>query len=263
MLNSLFQHRYLVFQMIQREVLQRYRGSYMGFIWAFIHPVLMLLVYMFVFGVVMRIKWGVAGHDDVQFGVIMFAGLLVHGLLGEVLTGSASLIVGNPQYVKKVVFPLQILPVITVGSALVHLLTGLCILLIIALLTGTHLQWTAFYAPLVIVPFLILMLGVSWLLSAVCVFVRDLAQMIGVIVTVLLFLAPILYPLSSVPPQLQTLMLWLNPLTVVVEQLRAVVLFGQAPNWLHLSVYSVISVVVMVFGYWFFMRTREAFADVI
>jgi len=263
MLASLLPHRYLIFQMIQREVLQRYRGSFMGFLWTFLHPVLMLLVYMFVFGIVMRMKWGVEGRDDVEFGVVMFAGLLIHGLLAEVLVRSASLITSNPQYVKKVVFPLPILSVISVGSALFHLLTGLVILFAIALVTGTALHWTVLYTPLVILPFLVLMLGVSWLLSALCVFVRDLAQVMGVLVTMFLFLAPILYPLTAVPAKLQTLMLWLNPLTVIVEQLRAVALFGQAPNWLHLGIYTAVASLVMLIGYWFFMRTHEAFADVI
>lgn len=259
-------NRYLIAQMVQREVQQRYRGSVLGFVWSFLYPILMLLVYMFVFGVVMRMKWGIDTANEggeVAFGVIMFAGLLLHGFLADVLVRSCSLIITNPQYVKKVVFPLPILPVVTLGSACFHLLIGLFILVVFALITGASLSAYALLTPLVLLPFVLFVLGLSWLLAALCVYLRDIAQIITVVVTLLLFLAPILYPLSLVPVQYQSLMLWLNPLTVIVEQLRAVLLFANAPNWVHLGVYFAIALMTAVIGYQFFKRTEKGFADVL
>lgn len=263
MLQTLNKHRDLILQLIKREVSQRYRGSNMGMIWSFIHPVLMLLVYMFVFGMVLNMKWGIEGRDTVQFGVLMFSGIILHGFLGECLTRGVALVTGNPQYVKKVVFPLEALSVISIGTALFHLFAGFIILIGFAMLTGTMPSWTILLTPVVLLPFIIFMLGCSWLLSALCVFVRDIAQVMGVLVTILLFMAPIVYPLNAVPEKLQIWMLVLNPLTVIVEELRAVALFGQLPNWLHLGIYTVVALLVLFIGYWFFNKTRGAFADAI
>ena len=116
MLSGLLSHKYLFFQMLKRDIQQRYRGSQLGFLWAFFYPILMLLVYTFVFGMVMKVKWGVAGQDNIDFGLILFAGLLLHGLLAEVMIGSVRLITGNSQYVKKVVFPLEITGRTTLGT---------------------------------------------------------------------------------------------------------------------------------------------------
>jgi len=225
------------------------------------------LVYMFVFGIVFKMKWGVApgagsANADIPFGVIMFSGLVLHGFLGECLVRSSTLVVGNQQYVKKIIFPLPVLSIVCVGAALFHLLAGLLILVLFMLGAGVIPSMTILYMPLVLMPFILLMLGVSWLLSSLCVFVRDIAQLMSVLVTVLLFLAPIFYPLSVVPDQYQIWM-YLNPLTAVVEQFRAVVLFGEQPDWLVLGVYWLVSVIVLIVGYHFFRRTQGAFADVV
>lgn len=263
MLQTINKNRDLILQLVKREVSQRYRGSNMGMIWSFAHPVLMLLVYMFVFGMVLNMKWGIEGRDNVQFGVLMFSGIILHGFLGECLTRGTGLIIDNQQYVKKVVFPLEILSVISIGAALFHLFAGFIILMAFAMLTGTVPSWTIILTPIVLLPFVLLILGCSWLLSALCVFVRDIAQVMGVLVTILLFMAPIVYPLNVVPEKFQIWMLVLNPLTVIVEQLRAVALFGQLPNWLHLGIYSMVALIVLMFGYWFFNKTRGVFADAI
>lgn len=264
MLSTVDQHRYLIAQMIKREVLERYRGSYFGLLWSFAYPILMLLVYLFVFGFVFKMKWGAVaeGQADVPFGVIMFSGLILHAFLGECLVRSTGLITGNQQYVKKVVFPLPVLSLVTVGTALFHLAAGILILLLFSLLNGAVPGWTIVYAPLVLLPFVVFLLGCSWWLAALCVFVRDIAQIMGVLVTVLLFLAPIFYPLSAVPEDLRGWM-YLNPLAVIVEQFRAVVLFHQAPDWLHLGLYMLVAVAVLATGYWFFRRTQPVFADVV
>lgn len=267
MLGELFQHRDLILQLLKRDVLERYRGSNLGLLWSFVYPVFMLLVYMFVFGIVFKMKWGVApGQDnanaDIPFGVIMFSGLVLHAFLGECLVRSSHLITGNHQYVKKIIFPLPVLSVVCVGAAFFHLLAGLLILLLFMFGAGVWPSVTMLYAPLVLLPFVLLLLGVSWLLSSLCVFIRDIAQLMSVLVTVLLFLAPIFYPLSVVPEQYQIWM-YLNPLTAVVEQFRAVVLFDQQPDWQILGIYWLVAVTVLLLGYGFFRRTQGAFADVV
>ena len=265
-MNELFQNKDLILQLIKREVLERYRGSSLGLLWSFAYPVFMLLVYMFVFGIVFKLKWGVApgsGQENpVPFGIIMFSGLVLHAFLGECLVRSCTLITNNQQYVKKVVFPLPILSLVSIGAAVFHLLAGLVILLVFMLLFGVIPSWTIVYAPFVILPFVMLILGISWLLSALCVFIRDIKQIIGVLVTVLLFLAPIFYPLSQVPEAYQHWM-YLNPLTIIIEEFRAVVLFAQQPDWLLLGMYYLVASIVLVLGFSFFKRTKGAFADVV
>lgn len=263
MFASIFSHKYLFLQMLKRDVQGRYRGSQLGFLWAFAYPILMLLVYTFVFGMVMRVKWGVAGQDNIDFGLILFAGLLCHSLLAEVMIGAVGLITGNSQYVKKVVFPLEILSLVSLSNALFHMLLGLGILIIIFLATGNTLHWTVLLAPLVLAPLVIFLLGMSWFISVLGVYVRDLSQFMGVLMTVLLFLGPIVYPFSSVPDPMKPWVLWLNPLTIIVEQLRAVVLFGELPNWELLGIYTIFAVLMLMLGAWFFARTRDGFADVI
>ena len=266
MLKLFLQHQHLIIQLTKRDVLERYRGSYFGLAWSFAYPVLMLLVYMFVFGVIFKMKWGIEPGSEIareiNFGVVIFSGLILHAFLGECFVRSTSLITGNQQYVKKVVFPLPILSIVTVGTALFHLIAGLIILLLFALITGTPLYWTVLYTPFVLIPFIMLMLGISWLLAAVCVFVRDISQIMGVLVTVLLFIAPIFYPLSRVPEAFQ-IWLYLNPLTAIIQQFRQVLLFGQHPDWLVLGIYTTISLLVMLFGYAFFRRIQGGFADVV
>lgn len=263
MLSGLLNHKYLFVQMLKRDIEQRYRGSQLGFLWAFFYPILMLLVYTFVFGMVMKVKWGVEGQDNIDFGLILFAGLLLHGLLAEVMIGSVRLITGNSQYVKKVVFPLEILSLVCLANAVFHMFLGLLILLAIYLITGNQLHWTLLYTPIVLFPFIVFLLGASWFVSVLGVYVRDLGQVIGVLMTVLMFLCSIVFPFANLPAQMQPYVLWLNPLTIVVEQLRAVMLFGQAPDWTLLGLYSLCAFAMFFVGVWFFKRTRDGFADVI
>ena len=158
---------------------------------------------------------------------------------------------------------MEILGVVSIANALFHFCLGLLILLLIAVLSGHALHWTIVLTPLVILPLVIFLLGASWFVSVLGVYVRDLGQVIGVFMTVLLFLGPILYPFERIPEFLRDYVLWLNPLTIIVEQLRAVLLFGQLPDWELLGIYSVLALMMLVFGAWFFSKTRDGFADVI
>ena len=220
--------RYLIAQMIRRDILTRYRGSALGILWSLVTPILLLLVYTFVFGIVFQARWGPAASDHTQFAIILFTGLLTFAIFAECANRAPTLVQGNPNYVKKIVFPLEVLPVVSLGSALFHAGISLGILLIFNLVINGTLQWTLVYLPLVALPLLLLSLGTGWLLSALGVYLRDIAQAVGLLTTILLFLSPIFYPLSAVPESLQAL-LRLNPLTMIIAQVRGVVLWGEPP----------------------------------
>jgi lipopolysaccharide transport system permease protein len=256
------EHKDLIFQLARREVLERYRGSALGLVWSFMHPVLMLLVYMFVFGIVFSMKWGIEQRGGLEFAIILFSGLVIHGLFAECMVRAPTLVVNHPHFVKKIVFPLQILPLVSVCVALFHTAVGLLILLLAVLLTQASIPPTILLLPVVLFPIVVLALGVSWFLASLGVFLRDVTQVVGILATVLLFLSPIFYPVTAVPEYLQPF-LYLNPLTLIIEELRNVMVFGNAPDLVALGIYFVLAYAFMMFAVWWFSRTRNAFADVL
>jgi lipopolysaccharide transport system permease protein len=261
---SLWRNRQLIVQMTKREVVGRYKGSAMGLAWSFFNPVLMLVVYTFVFSEIFQSRWGGIGGDDskTQFAVVLFVGMIVLNLFSEVINRAPSLILANVNYVKKVVFPIEILPVITMGAALFHSLISLVVLLAAFALFNSYLQWTAVFIPLVLLPIVILILGLAWLLASLGVFLRDVGQTIGIITTVLLFLSPVFYPATALPEEFRP---WLmaNPLTFIIEQAREVLIWGRLPDWAGLGVYTVAASLVAWAGYAWFQKTRKGFADVL
>jgi len=203
---SLLQHRELIVQMTIREVLGRYKGSFMGLLWSFINPVLMLIVYTFVFSVIFKARWVVGGEESkTAFAVVLFVGLIVHGLFAEVINRAPGIILSNVNYVKKVVFPLEILPVISMGAALFHSLISLGVLLGAFFLLNGFLYWSTLLIPLILLPLIIVTLGFAWLFASLGVFLRDVGQTIGVLTTVMLFLAPVFYPMTALPEKYQAL----------------------------------------------------------
>ncbi len=262
MIRNLLAHRYLIAQMTQREVLQRYRGSMLGIVWSFILPLVMLAVYMFVFSVVFKTRWGLEQENDLQFGVILFSGLIVHALFTECLTRAPGLITSNVQLVKKVVFPLEILPLITLCSALFHFVVSLIVLVVFMLIAGFTIPSTAILVPIVLAPLVLLTLGMNWFLASLGVYLRDVSQMVGVVATILLFMSPIFFPISRIPEKWQVF-IYMNPLTTIVIELRKVLMWGELPDWQSLGIYSLVGLLSLLFGYWWFGRTRRGFADVI
>jgi len=260
---SLLQHRELILQMTKREVVGRYKGSIMGLAWSFFNPILMLTVYSFVFSVVFKARWGLGEEESkTHFAVVLFVGMIVHGLLAEVLNRAPGLIIGNVNYVKKVVFPLEILPVISMGAALFHSLISLVVLLIALIILDGSLHWTAVFIPLVVLPLVILTLGLAWMLASLGVFIRDIGQTIGIITTVMLFMAPVFFPLSAMPEKYHPLIM-ANPLTFIIEQAREVLIFGHLPYWFGLGLYMLVASVVAWAGFTWFQKTRKGFADVL
>ena len=260
---SLLQHRELILRMAKREVVGRYKGSVMGLAWSFFNPILMLTVYSFVFSVVFKARWGLGDEESkTHFAVVLFVGMIVHGLLAEVLNRAPGLILGNVNYVKKVVFPLEILPVISMGAALFHSIVSLLVLLIALVILIGYLHWTAVLFPLVLLPLVILTLGLAWMLASLGVFIRDIGQTIGIVTTVMLFMAPVFFPLSAMPEKYHPLIM-ANPLTFIIEQAREVLIFGHLPNWLGLGIYMVIASAVAWAGFAWFQKTKKGFADVL
>lgn len=256
-------HHGLIRQLIRREIAARYRGSILGLAWSFFNPILMLLVYTFVFSVVFRTRWGGAVADDhVSFAIVLFVGMIIHALFAEVANRAPLLIVHNVSYVKRVVFPLEILPIVAMGSALFHALISLSVLLLAQYLLTGALPWTLVLFPLLIAPLILATTGVGWFLAALGVYIRDVAQTIGIVTTIMLFMAPIFYPVSVLSPKLQ-LLLYLNPLTFIIEEGRKVLLFGQLPNLPGWLLYSALSLAVAKLGFWWFQKTRKGFADVV
>jgi lipopolysaccharide transport system permease protein len=263
LIRSLRRNHQLIVQMSKREVVGRYKGSAMGLLWSFLNPVFMLVVYTFVFSVVFKARWGV-GEDETktQFAIVLFVGMIVHGLFAEVLNRAPSLILSNANYVKKVVFPLDILPVVIMGAALFHSLISLLVLLAAFVLLNGYLHWTAIFIPLVLLPLVILTMGLAWMLASLGVFLRDVGQTIGLTMTVILFCSPVFYPITALPEALRP---WLmaNPLTFIIEQARSVLIFGHLPNWTGLLVYSLFAMFIAWLGYAWFQKTRKGFANVL
>lgn len=263
LVRSIWQHRRLIRQMTWREVVGRYKGSMLGLGWSFFNPLMLLSVYTFVFSVVFKARWGInTTESQTHFALVLFVGLILHGLLAEVLNRAPGLILGNVNYVKKVVFPLEVLTLVSLGAALFHALVSFMLLLAALVLLNGFLHWTVILAPITILPLLPLILGLGWFLASLGVYLRDIGQVIGVITTVLLFLGPIFYPITALPAAYQPILM-LNPLTLIIEQARAVAVFGTMPDWSGLVIYTAISITICWLGFWWFQKTRKGFADVI
>jgi len=259
---SLWLHRALVWNLTRREVSGRYRGSMLGIVWSLLNPLLMLAIYTFVFTEVFRMRWGGGGGDKFEFAILMFTGLLLFYFFGECITRAPGLIVGNPNYVKKVIFPLQIFTWVATFTALFHYAIGLIVLFAAIWFVRGAVPLTALLLPLVIAPFLLFCAGLTWFLSALGVYVRDIGQVIGVAVSALMFLSPLFFPVTAVPEQFRHLLLF-NPLTFPIELSRDLLVWGRLPDWSALAMYALVCLLVAWSGLWWFNRTRRGFADVL
>jgi lipopolysaccharide transport system permease protein len=260
---ALWKHRELWWRLTEREVLGRYRGSALGIGWSFITPLAMLAVYTFVFSQVFKARWGgLEQAGPLGFAVNLFAGLIVFNLFSECVSRAPGLVVANPNYVKKVVFPLEVLGSVAVGSAGFHALTSLMILLVFELISFNQLPLTLLWLPLVWMPLILGTLACTWLLCAAGVFLRDISQLIGVGLNMLMFLSPIFFPLSALPAKWQPI-LNLNPLALVIEQTRRVSVQGLNPDWPYLALGISIAFVACEISFRGFQRSKGAFADVL
>jgi len=262
MITSLWRNRSLVRALVKREVIGRYRGSFLGILWSFLHPIFMLAVYTFVFSVVFNAKWSAGSDSKTEFALVLFAGLMVFNLFSECVNRAPSLIIAHANYVKKVVFPLEILPWVVMGAALFHALISLSVWLLFHVLFIGLPHTTILLLPLLVLPLLLLTMGVSWALAALGVYLRDVSQLVIIATTVLMFLSPIFYPVSALPKEYQPFLL-LNPLSPAIEQVRDVLMWGRQPDWMLYSLYLIATTLVAWLGFVCFQKTRKGFADVL
>lgn len=262
LVKSMWTNRALTYQMIKREVVGRYQGSAMGLLWSFFNPLLMLAVYTFVFSEVFKARWAGGTDSKTEFALVLFAGLMIFNLFSECINKAPSLILSNVNYVKKVIFPLEILPVVALGSAAFHFLISLGVWLVFYFIFFGLPPVTIFQLPLITLPMLVLTLGFSWFLASLGVFLRDITQIIAVITSVLLFLSPVFYPLSALPLEYQNA-LHFSPLTLLIEQTRDAMLWGKMIDWVAWSIMSGVSILIAWLGFAWFQKTRKGFADVL
>ena len=259
----LLKHRTLLWRLTEREVIGRYRGSLLGWGWSLLNPLLMLAVYTFVFSTVFKARWpDLQQAGPLGFAINLFTGLIVFNLFSECIGKAPSLVVSQPSYVTKVIFPLELLGAVSVGAACFHACTSLVVLGLFQLMATGGIPLTALWLPLVWLPLLLGCLGLTWLLSALGVFLRDLGQVIGVVVSMLMFLSAVFYPLSALPPSWQPV-LGLNPLVIVIEQTRRVAVEGQLPSLRYLVLGSLLALGLCELSYRIFCQARRGFADVL
>jgi lipopolysaccharide transport system permease protein len=260
---SFWRHRYLIFQLARRDVVGRYRGSVLGLAWSLVNPLLMLGVYSFLFGIVFRSRWDTTGDGGaLQYALMLSVGLIVHGIFAECVNRAPTLVLHNTNYVKRVVFPLEILPWTVMASALFHAVVSVAVWLVVAAVSGLPLSPNVFWLPLVLVPLVLLTMGLGWALASLGVYLRDVTQTVTLLTAVLLFLSPILYPISAVPEEYRFL-IELNPLTFIVEQARAVLAQQSLPDFRGVALASLQNFVIAVLGLWWFEKSRKGFADVV
>lgn len=263
MAKSGLRNRKLIATMARRDVVGRYQGSVLGLTWSFFNPLLMLAIYTFVFSVVFNARWGADGATSrTDFAILLFVGMIIHGLFAECVNRAPSLILSNVNYVKKVIFPLESLPWVALMSALFHAVVSLAVLLLAQLVLSHALPWTVLLFPFVLLPLVVATLGFSWFLAALGVYLRDVSQITGMFTTALLFLSGVFYPISALPQEYQ-LILRLNPLAYIIDQSRNTLIFGRMPDPLEWSFYMLGAVATAAAGFAWFQRTRKGFADVV
>ena len=258
----IYQYRNLIWQLTKREVASRYKGSIMGIVWSLITPMLMLLVYTFVFSVVFNAKWPGQGSNKIEFALLLFAGMIVYNVFAEVVSKAPTLIVNNSNYVKKVVFPLEILPIVTMTSSLIYAFISFAILLVGIMVFMHSINITIFLLPIVIFPIVLFSVGLSWVISSLGVYIRDVGHIVVIALQVVMFLSPIFYPIEAIPKEMRFIYRY-NPIAYTVEDMRKIVVWGQLPNWEWLLIGTGTGLLVFIAGYIWFQKTRGGFADVL
>ncbi|MFO7662381.1 MAG: ABC transporter permease [Chloroflexota bacterium] len=255
--------RQLFLKLLKRDFAERYRGSYLGMLWSFLLPLLSLLVFTFFFGVIFQMRWaGQADGSLADLALALFVGLALYNFLAECLGRAPGLILAHPNYVKNVIFPLEMLPVVAVASALLIVTATFLVILLLQATLGDGLAWTVLLLPVLVLPLVLFVLGLSWFLASLGVCIRDIQQLVVPLVQLMMFMSPVFYPVSALPDSVRP---WLqfNPLALVIEQTRGIILFGQAPAWTPYWLCLSAGLLVALLGVYWFARTRRGFADVL
>lgn len=262
MIKTIKNNRYLLWQLAKKDIEQRYKGSVLGMLWSIIVPILMLIIYTFVFSEIFQAKWNIDTSDKYEFALVLFCGLTAFNMVSEVMNRSATLIAANTNYVKKVIFPLELLPMVITFSALFNCVISYLILIAAKLILYRNVSVTLYQSLLVFVPLIVISVGVGYILSAISVYLKDIGNVISVLVMVLMYMSPVFFPLTSVPEKYRGICM-ANPMTYIIENFRNTMLYGLNINWYFFGMSIIIAMAFYGIGYVVFMRTKEGFADVL
>jgi lipopolysaccharide transport system permease protein len=257
-----YKHRHLIAQFSKREIEKRYKGTLLGIFWSFLTPLIMLGVYTLVFGFIFGGSFGNPGETKTQFALGLFCGLLLWDFIGGSIVSAPGLIVANSNYVTKVIFPLEILPLCNLGAALFHMVIGFSALLLFLIIVNHGLSLTALEIIPLMIPIILYCLGLCWALSALGVFLRDISSLIPPALTILMFISCIFFPLSAIPKEISWIVA-LNPVAILISAARNCLVFGHSLDLASLALQIVTSLLVAILGYALFMKCKPAFADVI
>lgn len=260
--SALFEHRDLTRELTRRDILGRYRGANFGLLWSLIGPLMMLVIYTMAFGHILGSRWNQASGDTAAFGVVLFLGIIVHGFFAECFARSPRLMVDNANYVKRVVFPLHVLPWSVVLSALFHMAMNLIVFVVLSVVLYGKFSFYIFLVPLVVAPLVLLTVAACWVVSSLGVYLRDINQAVPMVVTALLFLSSAIVPVDSLPERYRVIF-ELNPLTFFIDQMRDVALWGRLPDWIGLLKSTAAGLIAMYLSYAWFRFSSKGFADVI
>lgn len=258
---SVLNNKDLLIELIKRDISSRYRGSFMGLLWSIVNPIVMLAIYTTVFGYFLKVKWA-GTENSIDFSLVLFAGLIVFNFFSECINRAPGLVLGNTNYVKKIIFPLEILSWMSIGTSLFNALISFSVWVMFYLLIHKYLSWTIIFVPLIVLPLIFVALGMSWFLSSCGVYLRDIGQITNIITTCLMYLSPVFYSVKTLPDNLKVLLL-ANPLTFIIEEIRKVMLYGLLPDFQGLAIYTSLSLFGAWLGFVWFQKTREGFADVL
>ena len=261
-IQSIFNHHELIWRMIKQEIISRYRGSVFGLFWSFVNPLVMLLVYLFVFNIVLKTRFNENSETKAEYALLVFAGFTVFIFFSEIINRSPSLILSNVNFVKKLVFPLEILTYIVTGTALFQILVNIIILLIANLLIYKSLPWTLVFFPVILLVLIPFCLGFSWMLASLGTFIRDVGPVAVVSTQILMFMTPIFYPVDAIPEGFRYY-IKLNPLTLIVSEMRSIAIYGNLPNWYSLLIYGICGWLIAWIGFFWFQKTRNGFSNVL
>jgi|AntAceMinimDraft_1070359.scaffolds.fasta_scaffold31221_2 lipopolysaccharide transport system permease protein len=257
-----FQDRKLLRMFISRDVQSRYKNSWGGLFWLLVQPIIMLSIYTLVFQHILGVKWGMKASSGIEFALNLYLGLMIFNIFAESLQAAPTVLRGHSHLIKKVLFPIRVLPTVPVGLALSDAAFGLTVWVVIYVIMVGPPPLTALYLPLVILPLMLSLIGLTWVIASLSVYMRDIAQIVRFVVTALLFLSPIFFPLQSMPTDLQTILAF-NPLAIEIEMIRGVMILGVQPEWGSYFSFLGFSLLIYIGGYIWFDLTREGFVDVL
>ena len=260
--SNFLNNRELLWELVKRDFMGRYKGSMLGVVWSLFNPLLMLTIYTIVFSIAFKARWGTGEEDKAVFAIMLFSGMIVHSFFAECLNRAPGLITSHANYVKKVVFPLEILPMMALMSAALHFLISFCVLLLFCLLIGVPVHLAFLFFPIILLPLVLIILGFSLIFASLGVYLRDLAQVMNIVTTVSLFLAPVFYPIEALPLAYGEFLMW-NPITLPIIQLRELMFFGHSVQWFDWAVSLAVGATVCFIGYRWFSKARSGFADVL